>query len=171
MSTKYLFYTNTGKVSDLQLPEGISIRKRMPRMFVEGMTEMNLGKRIFRHVLSRVAINAFKGVRPVFREYDCIRDGVVVCKAVLMSRISEVAFMPKGGLFYSFCETLAAERGKGYATLLHRYVLADNAGSKIFGTILPDNVRSIKSAEKAGFVRYAEGYLDEKVTFHISKMD
>lgn len=164
---KYLFYTNTDKASDFQLPRGISIRKRMPMMFVDGMIEMNLGKRLFLHILSRVAINTFKGVRPVFREYDCICDGVVICKAVLMSRMSEVAFMPKGGLFYSFCETLAAERGKGYATLLHRYVLADNGGKKIFATILQDNVASIKSAEKAGFVRYAEGYLDEKMTFHI----
>lgn len=168
---KYLFYTNTGKAPDLQLPHGISIRKRMPRMFVDGMTEMNLGKRLFLRILSRVTINTFKGVRPVFREYDCIRDGVVVCKAVLMSRMPEVAFMPKGGLFYTFGETLATERGKGYATLLHRYVLADNAGSKVFAAIQSDNVYSIKSAEKAGFVRYAEGYLDEKMTFHISEMD
>ena len=133
-------------------------------MFVEGMTEMNLGRRIFLRILSQVTINTFKGVRPVFREYDCIRDGVIVSKAVLMSRMSNVSFMPKDGLFYSFGETLATERGKGYATLLHRYVLADNAGSKIFATILPDNVHSIKSAEKAGFARYAEGYVDEKMT-------
>ena len=125
---KYLFFTNTNKASDLQLPHGISIRKRMPRMFVEGMAETNLGKRLFLRILSQVAINTFKGVRPVFREYDCIRDGVVVCKAVLMSRMSEVAFMPKGGLYCSFVGTLAAERGKGYGTLLHRCVLADYAG-------------------------------------------
>lgn len=168
---KYVFYANTGKTSDFQLPDGLSIRKRMPRIFVDGMTEMNLGKKVFFHILSQVAINTLKGIRPVFKEYDCIRDGVVVCKAVLMSRVSKVAFMPEGGLFYSFGETLAAERGKGYATLLHRYVLADNAGSKLFATILSDNVYSIKSAEKAGFVRYAEGYLDEKMTFHISEMD
>lgn len=167
---KYLLYTNIGNVSDVQLPQGISIRKRIPRMFVEGMTEMNLGRRIFLRILSQVAINTFKGVRPVFREYDCIRDGVIVCKAVLMSRMSNVSFMPKDGLFYSFGETLATERGKGYATLLHRHVLADNAGSKIFATIQPDNVHSIKSAEKAGFVRYAEGYLDEKMKFHILEL-
>lgn len=140
-------------------------------MFIDGMTEMNIGRRRFLHVFFQVAINTFKGVRPVFREYDCIRDGVVVCKAVLMSRIPEVAFMPKDGLFYTFGETLAAERGKGYATLLHRYVLTDNAGAKIFAAILQDNVSSVKSAEKAGFVRYAEGYLDEKMIFHISEMD
>lgn len=139
-------------------------------MFVEGMAETNLGKRLFLRILSQVAINTFKGVRPVFREYDCIRDGVVVCKAVLMSRMSEVAFMPKGGLYCSFVGTLAAERGKGYGTLLHRCVLADNAGIKIFCAIAPDNVAFIKSAENAGFVRYAEGYMDEKMTFHISEM-
>ena len=139
-------------------------------MFVDGMTEMNLGRRLFLHILSKVAVNTFKGVRPVFREYDCIRDGVIVCKAVLMSRISEVAFMPMDGLFYTFGETLATERGKGYATLLHRYVLADNAGSKVFAAIQSDNVYSIKSAEKAGFVCYAEGYMDEKMTFHISNL-
>ena len=164
----YLFFTNTGKAADLQLPCGISIRKRIPRMFVDGMTEMNLGKRLYLLILFRAAINTFRGVRPVFREYDCIRDGVVVCKAVLMSRMSNVAFMPKGGLFYSFGETLAAERGRGYMNLLHRYVLADNAGSEIFATVLQDNVPSIKSFEKAGFVRYAQGYLDERMVFHIS---
>lgn len=167
---KYLFYTNTAKDSGFQLPDGISVRKRMPKMFVDGMTEMNLGKRLFLHILSKVAVNTVKGVRPVFREYDFIRDGVVVSKAVLMSRMSETAFMPKGGLYCSFLETLAAERGKGYMSLLHRYILADNAGKKIFVAIAPDNVCSAKCAEKAGFVCYAEGYLDKKMTFHISNL-
>lgn len=58
---KYLFYTNTAKDSGFQLPDGISVRKRMPKMFVDGMTEMNLGKRLFLHILSKVAVNTVKG--------------------------------------------------------------------------------------------------------------
>lgn len=81
---------------------------------------------------------------------------------MLISRIPRYSFLPLKGVHLCCCETLPSERGKGYQSLIQKYIVADNPDMNIHLIVRADNLASIRCIEKAGFTRYAIGHRNHK---------
>ena len=140
---------------EAKIPDDLRVRVRRPASYVEGMSEMNLG-RWMKELYSRQTFRS-KGLLRTFKEFDLMRGDKILCKALLISKIPEYEFLPSDGVHLCYCETASDERGKGYYPMLLRHIRARYPRKDLHVIVYEDNTASIKGIEKAGFIRYAEG--------------
>lgn len=170
----YYYKQNVQGGESCTLPNGITIKKRIPRPYVSDMTKLNIGYRRFFSFVVKVLLQNIINVllckkdKGLFIEYDLIKNGIIISKAVLISKISLYEFLPKNGIHLGFCETLYRERGKGFYPLLLKYIQNDNPSLHLYMIVDCNNMASIKGIEKAGFVRYAKGTKNNKGHFVIT---
>lgn len=163
----YYFYRSKVNVEETTIPDDISIVKTMPHPHIAGMQHMQIGW--LRWLYYNVYTIVFRGYCRVFKEYDIIKRGKIVSKAVLISKVPNYKFLPNKGVHICYCETLESERGQGYYPLLLKYIQNAEPSLDLHMMVLEDNVASIKGIEKAGFIRYAEGIKKENGHFLITK--
>ena len=130
----------------------IKVKKVFPKMFVDGMTSMNLGKRGFLYHF--VCTFLKRGFNRTFVEYDLCKNNKVISKAVLISKDAVYQFLPPKGIHLGFCETVKDERGKGYYPALLKYICRVNPTMDFHMIVKVNNTASIRGIEKAGFKRY-----------------
>lgn len=157
---EYFFYRNIGVDSTFTMPEGVTIVKCFPHRKVKGMDRFSFS--IKKHLSLALQTLVMGGRNSKYVEYDLVKYGVIVSRALLISRIPRYAFLPPKGVHLCCCETLPSERGKGYQCFIQKYIVADNPGMDLHLIVRADNVASIRCMEKAGFTRYAVGYRNRK---------
>ena len=93
-------------------------------------------------------LHGFKGL---FTEYQIYKDDKILSKVVAMSYVPIYKFMPKNGIHVGFARTTPEYRGKGYYTLLLKYILEDLSGRDLYIFTEHCNIASQKGIKKAGF--------------------
>lgn len=153
---KYYYYRYLKSDKDISViidkRDDLRVKKTIPRIFVEGMTKMNLGKRAFFYHF--VCTFLKRGFNRTFVEYDLCKNNKVVSKAVLISKDAVYQFLPPKGIHLGFCETVKDERGKGYYPALLQYICRINPTKDFYMIVKASNTASIRGIEKAGFKRY-----------------
>ena len=166
----YYYYRFPKSAAEIPVHFGdtdIEVKKVLPKMFVEGMTSMNLGKRGFLYHFVYTFLK--RGFNRTFVEYDLCKNNKVISKAVLISKDAIYQFLPPKGIHLGFCETIKEERGKGYYPALLQYICRENKMKDLHMIVAINNVASIRGIEKAGFRRYGEGKKNNKGYFIITK--
>lgn len=168
---EYYYYRFPKSAAEIPVHFGdsdIEVKKVLPKMFVEGMTSMNLGKRGFLYHF--VCTFLKRGFNRTFVEYDLCKNNKVVSKAVLISKDAVYQFLPPKGIHLGFCETVKDERGKGYYPALLQYICRINPTKDFHMIVKVGNTSSIRGIEKAGFKRYGGGIKNHKGHFIITKI-
>lgn len=151
----YFFYKQ-GKVPNMPtLTEGYTIIKKRPKPYVEGMHSLQIGWK--RYVYFIIMTFLCGGFSRVFEEYDIVKNGIILSKAVLISKVPIYKFLPSNGVHLCYCETISEARGKGLYPLLLSYIQNVYKKYDLYMIVDESNLPSIKGIEKAGFVRYAKG--------------
>lgn len=165
---KMYFYRQGAKIIDeISLPADVKVKKCIPHSYVDGMRNMNIGrKRILYHYFYSLL---FRGWHRTFVEYDLVKKGMIICKAVLISKVPIYKFLPRKGVHLGYCETIESERGNGFYPLLLRYIQHENPGLDLYMIVEESNEASIRGIEKAGFVRFAKGCKNDEGEFVISE--
>ena len=162
----YYFYRQNVIPPRPNLPEGITIKKRIPIPWVPDMHSMQMGRKKF--IYFQFMTILYRGIRRIFEEYDLIIDNRIVSKAVLISKVPIYRFLPPKGIHLCYCETIPQARGKGYYPLLLSYIQNELFPQKLYMIVDVTNTASIRGIEKAGFERYAEGIKNDKGVFEIT---
>lgn len=155
---EYYFYRQgkcNASTERINLPKGLSIKKQIPNPFVSGMSQMQIGYKMW---LSHFILSFLnRGFHRTFVEYNLYDNNQIVSKAVLISKVPIYDFLPHDGIHLAYCETIPSARGRGYYPLLLDYIQNAHPNNNLYMIVKKDNIPSIKGIEKAGFVRYAEG--------------
>lgn len=146
--SKYLYFKNS-RVEDFQLPEGLTVK-------VVPLDSSCLYRRLWR-------LSSFirRMEHPV--EYQLFQNGRQVSMDIVVPKVWNLSFMKNDELHLGPSRTEPEERGKGYHTILLKYILSQNRDKNFVTEVAENNAPSIRCVEKVGFVRYAEGH---KTKFH-----
>ena len=134
-----------------ELSDNLSIVRQPPHPFIDKVDSMQMGRRRFWYFTIMTFL--CRGIFRVFEEYDVIKDGIIVSKAVLISKVPLYRFLPRKGIHLCYCETIPEARGKGYYPMLLSYIQNQHKGNNLYMIVDEKNISSIRGIEKAGFVR------------------
>lgn len=148
---KYSLKENTDGVID---QKGLYVKKTIPKISFDKNTEMRISLKWFLYF--NIFIYILHGCKGIFKEYQLYKDNRLVCKVVAMSYVPIYKFMPKDGIHVGFARTEVNYRGKGYYTILLKYVMKDLFCRNIYIFTEHDNIASQKGIEKAGFTYIKE---------------
>lgn len=102
------------------------------------------------------------------KEYQIVNENnEIVSSSQVMPKIFYLSFMDKNSIHIGPCYTIDKYRGKGLYPYLLMEIMKDNLDKNIYIFTEKDNISSQNGIEKAGFIKFADGY---KSKLHIYKV-
>ena len=106
-----------------------------------------------------------------FWEYQAVKDGRVVSRAQVVTKLPIFPFMNGRDWHIGPCATVPDERGKGFYPLLLQYIRDNhqNFGGEYYMMTKDDNISSQRGIHKVGGVKFGEGFKTRLGRYVITK--